>query len=266
MEQQQVAEDAVDDERHRRHHRLRVAGGERVERIGDHRRGGDDGDELVDQRERVALEHRPAGRLLRPDEDELGAPLRRARGTARAGPCRSAATARSGRRPPRRRRSRGSRTAPRSRARRSGRRASARRCTPPGGRGTPAMNATDQAEQRGDRERRARRAPRRCRAPSRRAARRSRPAAAASRGARGRARASRTSLTRYAALEAAQYAAKATSASSQRVRVAELGREEQPGEEQQVLRPLPRPQRDERRARARDARRVESGDGHGADR
>ena len=47
----------------------------RVERVGDDRRAGDGREQLVDERERVALEHRAAGRALGADEHELGPPL-----------------------------------------------------------------------------------------------------------------------------------------------------------------------------------------------
>ena len=118
----------------------------------------------------------------------------------------------------------------------------------------------DEAEQAGDRggpehgrRSRARRARARRRA-RRRHAGRSSPRAIGRRRLTGCCRSastSRRSLTRYAALEAAQYATNAATASSQRGRIAELGGEDDPGEEQQVLHPLPRPQRDERRPQRR---------------
>ena len=58
--------------------------------------------------------------------------------------------------------------------------------------------------------------------------------------------ASRTSLTRYAALDAAQYAANTAAGLDPPRRVAELLREQDPGEEEQVLRPLARAQRGKR--------------------
>ena len=76
MHEQQVAEDAEDHERDRRHQRLRVARGEGVQRVRDHGRGGDDRDELVDELERVALEHRPPRSLAGADEHELPTALR----------------------------------------------------------------------------------------------------------------------------------------------------------------------------------------------
>ena len=58
--------------------------------------------------------------------------------------------------------------------------------------------------------------------------------------------ASRRSLTRYAALEARAVRDEDRRGLGPARRVAELRREHDPGEEQQVLRPLPRAQRDER--------------------
>ena len=75
VDQEQVAEDAEDDERDRDHHRLRVARGERVEAVRDDRRGGDHRHELIDERERVALQNRSPGCRLRADENELAATL-----------------------------------------------------------------------------------------------------------------------------------------------------------------------------------------------
>ena len=76
VHQQQVAEDPEEHERDRGHHPLAGPRGERVERVRDHGRRRDDRDELVDEDERVAREHRPPGRLLGADEHELAAPLR----------------------------------------------------------------------------------------------------------------------------------------------------------------------------------------------
>ena len=75
VHEQQVAENSEDDERNRDHHRLRGTCGERVEAVRDDGRCRDDGDELVDERERVALQDGPPGRRLRADEHELAAPL-----------------------------------------------------------------------------------------------------------------------------------------------------------------------------------------------
>ena len=76
--------------------------------------------------------------------------------------------------------------------------------------------------------------------------------------------ASRTSLARYDALEAAQYATKATQALEPQARVPDLAREQQAREQEKVLRPLPRAQRDERGARDR-ARCGDGGHGHRPD-
>ena len=75
MDQLEVADEAEDDERHGEDECLRLAGRQRVDGVGHHRRAGDGGEELVDEWERVALEHGPPGRALRAHEDELGAPL-----------------------------------------------------------------------------------------------------------------------------------------------------------------------------------------------
>ena len=75
VEQLQVAAEPEDDERHGRDERERVARGHGVERVGHDRRAGDGGEQLVDERERVALEHAPAGCALGADEHELGPPL-----------------------------------------------------------------------------------------------------------------------------------------------------------------------------------------------
>ena len=75
VQQLEVARQAEDDERDRGDERPRVARGHGVERVGDDRGAGDGREQLVDERERVALEHRAAGRALGADEHELGPPL-----------------------------------------------------------------------------------------------------------------------------------------------------------------------------------------------
>jgi hypothetical protein len=76
MDEQQVAEEPEDDEGDRRHQGLRVLRAERVQRVGDHRRGRHDGDQLVDQRKRVAREHGAARSNPAPREHQLASPLR----------------------------------------------------------------------------------------------------------------------------------------------------------------------------------------------
>ena len=254
VDQQQVAEDPEEHERDRRHHRLRVPRGERVERVRDHRRRGDDGDELVDEHERVALQHRPARRAARRRRARARRGASRGRGRARAAPCRAAATARSARARPRRRRRRGSRTARRSSSRRSARRASAGRLYAAWSARNPASSASEAGPSAaatasaddGERRQPATSAVRTESSP--RASGRSRLIGCAPvllevahvvdevRGARGGA-----------------VGANAATASPQRDSVAELRREEDAREEQQVLRPLARPAA--RRARRRAGRR-----------
>ena len=75
VEQLQVPKDTEDDERQGRNERQRVARGDRVERIGDDRRPGDRGEQLIDERDRVPLEHRAARRAVGADEHQLRPPL-----------------------------------------------------------------------------------------------------------------------------------------------------------------------------------------------
>ena len=76
MHEEQVPEHTEEDEGDRDHHRLRASRGERVEAVRDHRRRRHDGHQLVDERERVALQNGPARRGFGADEHELAAPLR----------------------------------------------------------------------------------------------------------------------------------------------------------------------------------------------
>ena len=75
VEQEHVAEDSEDGVRDRDHQRLRVTRRERVQRVRDDRGGRDDGDELVDHGERVAVQHLPARCRLLLHERELATPL-----------------------------------------------------------------------------------------------------------------------------------------------------------------------------------------------
>ena len=255
VHQEQVAEDAEDDERDRDHHRLRVARGERVEAVRDHGRRRDDGDELVDERERVALQHGPPGRRLRADEHELAAALcqreeeREQRGAEQEP-----------RRDPHLHRRRSRRRADdeqpadrhhveqhdvleRERVRRPEAR---RRCRGTGSTASPSGATSSTAEKSST-------AASASAQPWRKLAARDRPRAldrmhavvrrvadVVDEVARARRRAVRG--------EGGERLAPAGE-------VAELRREDDPGEEEQVLRPLPRPQRDERRAQPASARR-----------
>ena len=55
--------------------RLRLPGRERVDGVGDDGRGRDDADQLIDEGERVALEHGPRRGTIVADEHELPSPL-----------------------------------------------------------------------------------------------------------------------------------------------------------------------------------------------
>ncbi len=72
VEQQQIAEQPVDDERDRRHEPARVVGGQGVARVGRDRRGGHDREQLVDERDAVPGQRRPRAHALEP---QLGAAL-----------------------------------------------------------------------------------------------------------------------------------------------------------------------------------------------
>ncbi len=73
VEQQQVAEEPVDDERDRRDEPARVVRGQRVGGVGGDRRGGDDREQLVDERRRCTPRATSGARDAL--EPELGAPL-----------------------------------------------------------------------------------------------------------------------------------------------------------------------------------------------
>jgi len=76
MDEHEVAADGEEDERDRHRHRLRVARRERVRRVREQRRRGHDRDEPVDEADRVPLEHPPSRRPGGSYEHELTAPLR----------------------------------------------------------------------------------------------------------------------------------------------------------------------------------------------